>query len=906
MADHTLGTIRGTIEIDYDGAGVVKAIKDTDQMKSSGDRLSKASSGVLSSFAKFGKGALVVGGAISAVNSTAGLLVGTLAVAGPLAAAAFAAAPAVILGYQAALIVTKLAIAGVGDALKAAGGDQKKFDEALKKLSPQAKAFAQAFRTSLPVLKAVQQSMQDAFFKGTAGQVAGVVSQVAKLKPAASAVAGTMGQLATEIVKTATSGKNIDALKAILNGVNAFLLKIKGSIGPVVTGFLNLAKQGAAFGGAVGGNLANALANLANWLNTIDLKQIFAEAGPIVQALGQFLGDVATIAKELFGIFIGDGQNAAGILGTLASNLANFLQSAQGQAAIGALRDAMAAIGGAVGQIFLTLLQALAPAIVALAPGAGQLATQIAGVLVPAITALSPLLTALAGFLSENMSWLGPLAGAIGVAAVAYKAYAAATLVVTAAKKALNSQMALSAAAWVRNAAAATAAKVAMLASAAATGGAAVAAWIANTAAVVANAVATTAAAVASKVIRGAMIAWTAVQWALNAALAANPIGLVVLAIAALVAGLIYAYKNSETFRNIVNAVWASIKVAIGAVVSWITGTVWPSLKRAWQQIQDATKALWSAIQSAWNAIKSGITTANNAIRNVIRAVWNAIVSVVRSVLNTIKSTIQSGFNAARSVVNTVMNGIRTVVRTVWAAIVSVVRTQIAAVKSVINGVSAIVGVVRGHFNRAKSAIQQVLSSAVSVVRQFPGKVGSALSGLGSLLFSKGKALIQGFINGIKSMAGSVKSAASNIVSSVAGFLPGSPAKEGPLSGKGYVLKRGQRFMNDFATGIKSGSAKPSSAVLAATNHLARKTVPTTTSTRSTWMREMMSKAVTTSKSTTTPATGSSTATRTYNIRIGEKQFATLVVDAVTGNPVAVANAVAEGNRQKSWVGSRR
>lgn len=79
----------------------------------------------------------------------------------------------------------------------------------------------------------------------------------------------------------------------------------------------------------------------------------------------------------------------------------------------------------------------------------------------------------------------------------------------------------------------------------------------------VASTVATTAASVASK-------AWAAAQWLINAALSANPIGLVIVAIAALVAGIIYAYKNSETFRKIVDGAFR----AIAAVATWFWNSV--------------------------------------------------------------------------------------------------------------------------------------------------------------------------------------------------------------------------------------------------------------------------------------------------------------------------------------------
>lgn len=79
---------------------------------------------------------------------------------------------------------------------------------------------------------------------------------------------------------------------------------------------------------------------------------------------------------------------------------------------------------------------------------------------------------------------------------------------------------------------------------------------------------------------RVAMIAGTAATWAMSAAqtalnfvLSANPIGLVVLAVAALVAGLVIAYKKSETFRNAVNAFGG----AIASVWGWVKAN-WPKI----------------------------------------------------------------------------------------------------------------------------------------------------------------------------------------------------------------------------------------------------------------------------------------------------------------------------------------
>lgn len=76
--------------------------------------------------------------------------------------------------------------------------------------------------------------------------------------------------------------------------------------------------------------------------------------------------------------------------------------------------------------------------------------------------------------------------------------------------------------------------------------------------------------------VSAAMKAWAAItkiaaaaQWLFNAAMDANPIGLVVIAVAALVAGFIIAYKHSETFRKIVDTLFGKLK----SFGSWLKAT---------------------------------------------------------------------------------------------------------------------------------------------------------------------------------------------------------------------------------------------------------------------------------------------------------------------------------------------
>lgn len=88
----------------------------------------------------------------------------------------------------------------------------------------------------------------------------------------------------------------------------------------------------------------------------------------------------------------------------------------------------------------------------------------------------------------------------------------------------------------------------------------------------------------------GVMVAGKAVIAGVGAALAVitSPIGLVVGALALLVAGLVAAWKRSETFRNIVTGAWERLKTAVSAVVGFFADTVWPVLVEGWQELRDA------------------------------------------------------------------------------------------------------------------------------------------------------------------------------------------------------------------------------------------------------------------------------------------------------------------------------
>ena len=145
--------------------------------------------------------------------------------------------------------------------------------------------------------------------------------------------------------------------------------------------------------------------------------------------------------------------------------------------------------------------------------------------------------------------------------------------------------------------------------------------------AIAATTVATTAASVATK-------AWTVVQAAFNLVMDANPIILVTLAVAALVAGVIIAYKNSATFRDIVKGAFHDIGVAAQWVWHNVLDPVFQFFEGAVKRIPDAFDAAVSGVKTAFNKIAGIVAVPVNwVIQYVyddgIAKLWNTVVGAV-------------------------------------------------------------------------------------------------------------------------------------------------------------------------------------------------------------------------------------------------------------------------------------
>jgi hypothetical protein len=162
--------------------------------------------------------------------------------------------------------------------------------------------------------------------------------------------------------------------------------------------------------------------------------------------------------------------------------------------------------------------------------------------------------------------------------------------------------------------------------------------------------VAITAYVVAVKVVETATKAWAVIQAIMNAELVANPIGLIVAAIALLVLGLIEAYKHSQLFRDIVADTWAIVRAvavpaarALGDAVGWLKDGLlallnpMAILRDAWDGLSAVFRVSAAAITAALTAVGDHapilalIVKANFAL---IRAEVTAVVAVFHALLD--------------------------------------------------------------------------------------------------------------------------------------------------------------------------------------------------------------------------------------------------------------------------------
>lgn len=262
----------------------------------------------------------------------------------------------------------------------------------------------------------------------------------------------------------------------------------------------------------------------------------------------------------------------------------------------------------------------------------------------------------------------------------------------------------------------------------------------------------------------------TKIWQALNVVMSANPIGIVVVLLASLVAAFVTAYQKSETFRNIVNGVFTQIKAVASTVLNEIVdffSIAWQSIQIIWQVVQPYFTMIWENIKVVFSVVAEVLGGFFSNAWVAIQAVWNIVVSFfamiwenIKLIFSVVASVLSGDFSAAWSGIVAIFGNaagffedlwtnIKVIFSAVgdffgncfsaaWSGIVSIfgnVATFFKGIWDDIVGIFTNVGdAIGGAINNTVSkAINSVLSAAVEMINGFIGAINLAIDAINAI-----------------------------------------------------------------------------------------------------------------------------------------------------------------------------
>lgn len=284
-----------------------------------------------------------------------------------------------------------------------------------------------------------------------------------------------------------------------------------------------------------------------------------------------------------------------------------------------------------------------------------------------------------------------------------------------------------------------------------------------------------------------------AAQAALDAVAEINPYVLIAEAILAVAAALTYFFTQTKTGR----ALWQSF-------TTWLSGA-WQGLvgiaTTVWNTISNDVIACVNGIKAAWTGISTFFISLWTSITTNASIFWNSLVIIVTTVVNLIQAA-WSGFSAFMgslwdgivAVASGVWNGLVAVISGAWNTSVSVINGAISIVRSVISsGFNGAKAIVQGAMNAMRSVISSIWNAIKGVFRAGVNFIRSVVH---VDLSGQGRAIMNSFFNGLKSVWNSIKS----FISHIAGWIK---AHKGPISyDRKLLIPAGQAIMEGLNNGL--------------------------------------------------------------------------------------------------------
>lgn len=252
--------------------------------------------------------------------------------------------------------------------------------------------------------------------------------------------------------------------------------------------------------------------------------------------------------------------------------------------------------------------------------------------------------------------------------------------------------------------------------------------------------------------------AWTAAQLLLDAAMDANPIGLVVLAIVALVAGFLFLWDNCKEFRDFFIGMWNGIKGAVSATGQFFADT-WAKIVAGIQGLGTKIAEIWNGVINFFKGLGAKIMGALAFFAEIPGKVgeWLAAMLVkAKEVLGSIGQWFTDRWNEVAKATEDA-----------WGSIVEWIKGVPDLIVSALSGLRELRDRALAWFAGVGDAAMEKLSQAVSWIQGVPDRIMNALGDLGRLLYSAGQAALNGFWDGMKDTWSQVQ----DWVSGIAGWI---------------------------------------------------------------------------------------------------------------------------------------
>lgn len=326
--------------------------------------------------------------------------------------------PGAVFAAAGAIAALKIGTQGFGQAVKDIGTD--KFAGDVAKLAPSAREAASAIAAIKPQLTQLQLDVQQQLFEGLGGSIRTLAGQLLPiLNTGLAGFATTLNGVAQQFVVFFSAASVKADLAATFESARTSVGNLGAALPAVLSILRDITVVGSqAFAGLTSG--AGAAAQrvadfVAQARESGALANFIQDGIAAFHELFQIIGNVLSIVNTLLGAIGGGG--ILGLLLQLTTTLRNFLNSAEGTAALQALGTAMQQIAASAGQVFLALLQAVGKLLAEHAPDIAAFAKALGDNLVSAIQTLTPLLSGLLDAIGAHPELFANIAiGAVALA----------------------------------------------------------------------------------------------------------------------------------------------------------------------------------------------------------------------------------------------------------------------------------------------------------------------------------------------------------------------------------------------------------------------------------------------------------------------------------------------------------